>query len=205
MKTKYYYKIILFLILIAAFYGCAKLDKDYPARNYYVLSVQRPPGNFGKEIDKILELTRFNISPNFQGREFIYKLSKNKHDSDFYNQFFKPPASIVSVEVGRWIQSSKIFKNVIDPHTPIQPYYVLYGNVVEIFADYSESDPKAILSILFFLVDESQSDSKIILNGKYSEKIGINSKSAKSLVEGWNTALAMILSNLESDLKKLDL
>jgi len=55
------------------------------------------------------------------------------------------------------------------------------------------------------LVDESQSDSKIILNGKYSEKIGINSKSAKSLVEGWNTALAMILSNLESDLKKLDL
>lgn len=199
------YHIVFCFILILVFNSCANLEKNYPKRTYYTLQAQRPEGNYGEEIDKILELTRLNISPNFQGREFIYKLSKNKYDSDFYNQFFKPPASIVSVEVGRWIQSSKIFKNVIDPYTPILPYYVLYGNVVEIFADYSESDPKAVLSILFFLVDESQSDSKIILNSSYREKTRINSKSAKSLVEGWNTALAIILSNLESDLKKLDL
>jgi len=205
MKIKYYYKIILLLILIAAFYGCAKLDKDYPARDYYTLSVQRPPGNFGNEIDKICEFTRMNISPNFNGREFVYKLDDSKFDSDFYNQFFSPPAVLLSVEVGRWIESSKIFKNVIDPFTPIHPNYALYGTIKELFGDFSKSKPEAVLSIKFYLLDESDIDSKIIFNRAYSEKIEINSKSAKSLVEGWNNALAMILSNLESDLKKLDL
>jgi len=205
MKIKYYYKIILLLILIAAFYGCAKLDKDYPARDYYTLSVQRPPGNFGNEIDKIIEFTRMNISPNFNGREFVYKLDDSKFDSDFYNQFFSPPAVLLSVEVGRWLESSKIFKNVIDPYTPIHPNYALYGTIKELFGDFSKSKPEAVLSIHFYLLDESDIDSKIIFNRAYSEKIGVNSKSAKSLVEGWNNALAMILSNLESDLKKLDL
>lgn len=205
MKIKYYYKIILLLISIAAFYGCAKLDKDYPARDYYTLSVQRPPGNFGNEIDKIFEFTRMRISPNFNGREFVYKLDDSKFDSDFYNQFFSPPAVIVSVEVGRWIRSSKIFKNVIDPFTPIHPNYSLYGTIKELFGDYSKSKPEAVLSIHFYLLDESDIDSKIIFNKSYEQNIEINSKSAKSLIEGWNNALARILSNLESDLKKLDL
>ena len=205
MKIKYYYKIILLLISIATFYGCAKLDKDYPARDYYTLSVQRPPGNFGNEIDKIFEFTRMSISPNFNGREFIYKLDDSKFDSDFYNQFFSPPAVIITVEVGGWIESSKIFKNVVDPYTPIYPNYSLHGTIKELFGDYSKSKPEAVLSIHFYLLDESEIDSKIILNRAYSEKIEINSKSAKSLIEGWNNALARILSNLESDLKKLDL
>jgi len=67
------------------------------------------------------------------------------------------------------------------------------------------SKPEAVLSIHFYLLDESDIDSKIIFNKSYEQNIEINSKSAKSLIEGWNNALARILSNLESDLKKLDL
>ena len=190
--------ILVLLTIVSS--ACTGLNKNYPIRNFYSLKPIETDVITFAQINKVLEVSTFTISPKYRGKEFIYKIDENRFDSDFYNQFFNSPAQIITVETLNRLNQSNIFKNIINSHTPVHPDYVLYGNIVEIFGDFSNITPQSVLSVEFILVDESSIDSKILFNKVYSDRMDLNSKSAKELVNGWNILLTNILNNFEKDL-----
>lgn len=195
--------VIIFSILI---FGCAKLDQDYPQRNYYIIDIERTRDKSDKMFNKTLEISKFNISPKFSGREFIYKTAESKYTSDFYNQFFKTPVSIINAETYEWLTESGLFKDVIDRTIPVEPDYLLNANITEIYIDLTLSGgARSVLSIQFFISEESSLDSKIIFSRNYEEEVTVKSISPDNFMKGWNQALEKILNNLEKDLEGLSL
>jgi Protein of unknown function (DUF330). len=152
-----------------------------------------------------LGISRFKISPSFDGREFIYRTGDLGYESDFYNQFFRAPESLITEEVRKWLSQSGLFKYVVDSTSNVEPNYILEGNVNDLYGDFRTSNtPKAVLEIQFFLIDETSTNPEIIFQNNYRREVVLSVSSPEALVNGWNEALQQILTALEEDLKKAD-
>jgi len=197
----YYSLILLFLTLI----GCATLEKNYPERNYYIFNISNKDKNLTPISGGVLEVRKFEMSPSFSTREFVYRKGDLSYESDFYNQFFRPPSALITEEVRKWLSQSGQFKYVVDSSNNVEPDYVLEGNVSELYGDFrATNEPKAVLGIQFFLTEETSTNPKIVFENNYRREVVLSSNSAGELVKGWNEALQQILTALAGDLKNVD-
>jgi cholesterol transport system auxiliary component len=185
---------------------CAKLEKDYPERDYYTFKVSNNLQNSPSVSGTVLEVRRFEISPGFGSREFVYRKGDLTYESDFYNQFFRPPSSLITEEVRKWLSQSGQFGYVVDSSNDAVASYILQGNVNELYGDFrSSNSPKAVIGIQFFLLDNLSNNPKIIFQNNYQREIVLSSNSPEELAKGWNVALEQILAAFQGDLKNVDL
>jgi cholesterol transport system auxiliary component len=191
------------LLLFLTLMGCTSLNKNYPERNYYIFNVSIQQRNLSPVSGTVLDVPRFDISPSFAGTEFVYRIGDLSYQSDFYNQFLRPPASLITEGARKWLSESGLFKYVVNSSYG-RPNYVLEGNVNELYGDFRAHDtPKAVLGIQFFLIDEAPANPKIIFQNNYRREVALSSKSPGELVKGWNEALQQILTALDEDLRKV--
>lgn len=196
----------LLFLLFLSLTGCATLEKNYPQRDYYIFNVSNTTQNSSSVSGTILEVRRFEISPSFGSREFVYRKGDLIYESDFYNQFFKPPSLLITEEARKWLSRSGQFRYVVDLSNNVEPNYILEGNVNELFGDFRSPDtPKAVMGIQFFLLDNLSNNPKIIFQNNYRREVVLNSNSPDDLIKGWNDALEQILTAFESDLRNADL
>jgi len=204
--TRMIYIQLFFFALIISTTGCAKLDKSYPERKYYVFDVTPNVSASVPTTNSVLEIRRFSVSPAYHGNEFVYRISSDGYESDFYNQFFKSPSSLVTQVVYKWVSKFSPFEYVVEAPSEVTPDFILDGVVNAIYGDYSVSgSPKAILGIQIFLLKEVEAKREIVFSKTYREETDISSKSPTALMNGWNAALKAILTDLGSDLRKLNL
>jgi cholesterol transport system auxiliary component len=127
------------------------------------------------------------------------------YESDFYNQFFRPPGAMLTEVAGRWLNDAGLFQDVFGSVTQADANYFIEGNIVRLYGDF-RSSPKAVMEIQFLLLkyttDSSYDDNtKIVLARNYSFEVPIASPTAKDLMKGWNTALGEVLNAFLADLK----
>ncbi|MFQ5786675.1 MAG: ABC-type transport auxiliary lipoprotein family protein [Thermodesulfobacteriota bacterium] len=201
--TRYFYFFIFIFFLTTL--GCAKLDKSYPERKFYVFNVIPETKSYTQNNHSVLEIRRFRVSPAYHGNQFVYRISSDGYESDFYNQFFRSPASLITQVVYKWLSKSSPFQYVVEAPSDVQPDYVLDGFVNAIYGDYNVAgSPKAVLTMQFFLIKEVSADNEIVFSKTYRQEVDIVSKSPSALVNGWNEALKHILTDFESDIGQHD-
>jgi hypothetical protein len=184
--------------------GCFNLNKSFPEKRFFVLSVKRSEGLSLSPSDAVLRIRRFRISPRFEGKGFVYRKGNLDYASDFYNEFFISPASMIAEEVDKWLKGSGLFKYVTSSPSPVEPTVELEGVISALYGDYRDSEvPKAVLEIQFFLVRNSSSRPVIVFQKTYHEESLIKGNSPDTLVEGWNLAIERMLTQFETDLKNL--
>lgn len=198
----YIYPLIFFVIITA---GCTGLSKKYPEREFYMFEVPPVDVKYPPVKDAVVEITRFNVSPGSDGKEFIYRTGELKYDSDFYNQFFRPPGAMLTEVTVRWLNDAGLFQDVFGSVTQADANYFIEGNVIRMYGDF-RSSPRAVMEIQFLLLkytDDSSYDdnTKIVLARNYSSEIPIASTSPKDLMQGWNKALGEILNAFLGDMK----
>ncbi|MCI0455064.1 MAG: PqiC family protein [Candidatus Dadabacteria bacterium] len=197
------YSLVMLSLILT---GCATLEKNYPERNYYILNVSSHNQNTSPISEGILEVRRFEISPSFNTREFVYRKGDLSYESDFYNQFFRPPSSLITEEVRKWVSESGPFRYVVDPSNNVEPNYILEGNINELYGDFRTPDtPKSVMAVQFFLLEGGYTNPRIVFQSNYRREVVLGSNSPDDLVKGWNDALEQILTSLESDLRNADL
>jgi len=196
------YPLIFFAVIMS---GCAGLSKSYPERSFYMFEVPPVTVKYPRVKGAVVEISRFNVSPGSDGKEFIYRTGEMSYESDFYNQFFRPPGAMLTEVAGRGLNDAGLFQDVFGSVTQADANYFIEGNVVRLYGDF-RSSPKAVMEIQFLLLkyttDSSYDDNtKIILGKNYSSEIPIASPAAGDLMQGWNTALGEILNAFLEDLK----
>ncbi len=195
--------LIVFFIVFTA--GCTGLSKSYPERNYYMFEVPPVTVKYPTVKGAFVEISRFNVSPGSEGKEFIYRTGELSYESDFYNQFFRPPGAMLTEVAGRWLNDAHLFEDVFGSVTQADADYFMEANVVRLYGDF-RSSPKAVMEIQFVLLkyapDSSYDDNtKVVLGKNYSSEIPIQSTAPGALMQGWNTALGEILNAFLADLK----
>jgi cholesterol transport system auxiliary component len=184
--------------------GC--LSRSYPEKQRFILEPQReslPPVGAAPESSaaaETLRVDRVRVDPLFERKGFVYRVSEETLTSDFYNEFFGPPGTVIRKSIARWLSESTLFGNVLDPSTPGEADWLLEGDVTLLYADLrSESKPKAVLEIQFSLLDVAPSY-EVVFEKRYSVTTDAESTTARAITNAWSKSLAEILSGLEADL-----
>lgn len=186
--------------------GCFNFNKSFPEKHLFVLSASRSEGLSLSKSDAVLRIRRFRVSPRFEGKGFVYRKGNLNYTSDFYNEFFISPASMIAEEVDKWLKGSGLFQYVTSSSSPVEPTVELEGVISALYGDYRDTKvPSAVLEIQFFLVRNVSSRPVIVFQKTYYEETLIKGNSPDTLVAGWNLALEHILTQFEKNLKDLNL
>jgi cholesterol transport system auxiliary component len=181
--------------------GCVDaLKSEYPERRYFTLAAQRPGEAAVPAKEGVLRVRRFTASKLSEGNELVTRIGETEFETDFYNQFFSPPAMQLTEQAHRWLGASGLFSAVVGTGSSVPETHILEANVVALYAD--ERQSAAVLEIQFMLVRVSAEPTSVLFQKSYRE-IAAGAQGPESCVRGWNTALGRILASLESDLAKV--
>jgi cholesterol transport system auxiliary component len=194
------------LALFVFLTGC--VGRKYVEKGSFALDVPPNGAASSSESDAVLRVRTLRVSPRYEGKSFVYRTSDLAYESDYYNQFFAPPDTMITEEVRDWLGSSGLFKEVVDYTGQVEHTHVLEGEVIDLYGDYSErgsSRSKAVLGIEFRFIHEIDAEPKLIFQKRYRKAVPVASPAPDVLVRGWNDALQKILTELEADLRKAPL
>lgn len=181
--------------------GCVSLERSYPEKRYYVLEVRTSETTGGADRDEILQVSPLRISPRYQDRSFVYRISDAGFETDFYNQFIAPPAGLISEEIRKGLINAQLFKYVISASNSQAPSYVLEGTVNGIYGDFTNLNaPAAVIDLEFFLTSDLPAKPGILMQKRYVRAVPVSSRSPEALVKSWDRALEEILTALTADL-----
>jgi hypothetical protein len=90
----------------------------------------------------------------------------------------------------------------MDSSASLPPTHILEGTVTALYGDYRAKPAKASLGLQFVLLQDRAASTDIIWHNQYRKEIEVREPSPEALVSGWNEALQMILTDLETDLSK---
>ncbi len=183
--------------------GCINLNKAYPEKRYFSLETSREADISAPETGKVLTVRRFRVSPKYEGKGLVYRLEELSYESDFYNEFFISPSSMLTEEVRKRLAGSGLFKQILNPTSLLDSTYILEGAVTALYGDYRVSTaPKAIMEIQFFLLEETDNNHKIIFKSQYHKEEPFKTNMPDALVKSWNSTFNQILTEFENDLKE---
>jgi cholesterol transport system auxiliary component len=182
--------------------GCINLEKGYPEKRYFTLDAAGDEIVSSPDTGKDLTVRRFRVSPKYEGKGLVYRNGELSFESDFYNEFFVSPVSMFTEEIRKRLAVSGLFKHVVDPSSLLDTTYILEGAVTALYGDYRVSTaPKAVMEIQFFLLQETDSNPKIIFKSQYHKEEPFKGNTPDGLIKSWNTAFYQILTEFENDLK----
>ena len=194
---------LFFTSLTASFLvtGCLSIEKSYPDKRYFVLDIalnvppQKPPES------GTLQIASARVSPRYADRNFVYRRSDTRFESDFYNQFLISPGVLVTEELRQELSRSGMFRFVIGSVNALAPTHTLEIVVNTLYGDFRDlKAPKAVIEMEFFLTQEA-SPSGIVFHKLYHRTIPLDGRNPEALVQGWNKALEAISGSLITDLK----
>ena len=183
--------------------GC--VSRQYVERQTFALEVSRDEAATSQS-EAILRIRTLRVSPRYEGKRFVYREESMSYETDFYNEFLTSPDMMITEEVRQWLADSGLFGQVVDFSARVDPTHILEGTVTDLYGDFSErNQPRAALQMEFFLSEEIAGRSKSVFQNRYRQEVRIKTDSPEELVQGWNSALAMILKDFEGDLREIEL
>jgi len=98
---------VLALFLLLA--GC--MGRRYVEKRTFLLDVSRDGTVSTAERNVVLRVRTLRVSPRYEGKGFVYRMANFNYESDFYNEFFTSPDSMITEEVRQWLAESGLFQN----------------------------------------------------------------------------------------------
>jgi len=185
--------------------GCVDLKSSYPDRKFYTLEATRSGPDRTPAPGSVLRVRRFNASKMCDGAELVTRTGPATYDSDYYNVLFVPPALQVGEQTHRWLSASKLFEHVIGSGSSIPETHILEGNLVALHEDArNRARPIGVIELQFMLVRVSVDPSQLFFQKTYRREIPMAQDDPESLVRALGEGLSLILSDLESDLEKVN-
>jgi cholesterol transport system auxiliary component len=192
-----------FTLLAASFllFGCVSIERSYPDKRYFVLDISLKESPQNPADSGILQMASARVSPRYADRNFVYRRSDTRFESDFYNQFLISPAALVTEELRRELSQAGLFKFVVGSANPLAPTHTMETMVNTLYGDFRDlKAPKAVIEMEFFLTQEA-SPSGIVFHKLYQRIVPVQERNPEALVRGWNQGLESISGSLVSDLK----
>ncbi|MBU0714626.1 MAG: hypothetical protein KJ964_04655 [Verrucomicrobia bacterium] len=189
----------LFLVGLA---GCVNLTRESLPRQLYALNIETAPVPEHVMIPgSVLKVRAFQEMPRYHGREFVYRLSNVRYQTDYYNLFLVSPGALLAEETGQWLAQCGLFERVIAASSRVRATHLLEGTVVLMEGDFRNAGaPTAALGVFLTLIDQTANPSAIVFQKHYAQFVALSDTAPGTLVEGWNKALQTVLTDFEHDL-----
>ena len=186
------------ILIITTWTGCLDLKRSYPEKRSFVLDVGTPDQGTASYGPLVLKIHKFRVSPLFAGRAMVYRVADLQYESDFYDEWFVAPATLVTQQVYNWLSRSGGLQLVGLGMNHVEPTHFLEGTVTEFYGDF-RGGPRAVFGLELHLFD-ARNERQSVLRRTYRQEVPLSDRSADALASGLTEALRMVLVDIANDL-----
>ncbi|MEO8752534.1 MAG: ABC-type transport auxiliary lipoprotein family protein [Casimicrobiaceae bacterium] len=177
--------------------GCARPG---PVKGTYLLEPPNP-APVAKTQAGLLRVGSVTVGAPFRGRNFVFRETELKYETDYYHEFLVAPAANIGEVTARALGAAKVFTAVTPPGVIVDPDWALEGFVDALYGDARNVDkPTAVLTITYFLRRANGDAGVPVWSKTYERRVPFTSGSAGAYVGALNSALGEILAELAKDL-----
>jgi len=182
--------------------GCLDLKKSYPEKRSFVLDVGAPPQETPANGAIVLKINKLRVSPLFAGRAMVYRVADLQYESDFYDEWFVAPGTLVTQQVHQWLSRSAGFETVVVGTNHVEPTHLLEGTVTEFYGDFRAA-PRAVLGLELHLLDAIHE--RQFFRRTYHQDVPLSDQSSDALARGLTEALRAVLVDVVKDITAVGL
>jgi cholesterol transport system auxiliary component len=199
----------LLLATGAALLGAAcsnPLSQPYPEKRLFLLEARRPgtpqPGRRGR----VVLVRDVQAVPGTESRSLQTRLPDGQSRSDFWNEFFAPPAAMVDDALRRWLAESGAASAVLAPGSRARADIAIEATLTALYGDATTPGaPRARIGISALFLGLDRDPPRILGQVTMEESAPLASLDPPVLAAGLNTALAGALGQMEAALRRLAL
>jgi len=184
--------------------GCS-LSRPAPVKQQYLLDPPAPAA-VAKPQSTSLRVGTVNVAAPFRGRSFVLREADLRYETDYYNEFLVPPATMLTELTARALERSKAFSRVVSPGYSADADWVLDGFVSSLYAD--ERDGKKVsadVAVSYFLFQSSGGSGMPVWTRDYQKHVPLTATTTEAYAAALNTAFGEIFAELARDLATADL
>jgi cholesterol transport system auxiliary component len=179
--------------------GC--LSRPALVRQTFALQAASPANSAAPTGQAVLEVRALEVSPRFEGRDFVYRMGADLYQADPYAGFLVSPRRELAIALRSSFRGSGAFKDVVEPASRLGADTALEVQITELYGDFRKPDQlAAVLSMrmLFFDAGNAQAHQPF-LEKEYTCRVPLPQKTAAALVAGWNQALGKTVAEVVAD------
>ncbi|MCX5682079.1 MAG: ABC-type transport auxiliary lipoprotein family protein, partial [Planctomycetota bacterium] len=180
--------------------GC--LSRPALVRQTFALQAASLANSAAPAGQAVLEVRALEVSPRFEGLDFIYRRGADLYQADPYAGFLISPSRELAIALRSGFRSSGAFKDVVEPKSQLGADTALEVYITELYGDFRKPDQlAAVLSmrLLFFETGNGKARQPF-LEKEYTCRVPLPQKTAAALVAGWNQALGKTVADVVADL-----
>lgn len=179
------------------------LSRPYPEKRLYVLTARRNGALPAPPRGRTLVVRTVTAAPGMEGRGLITRRAGNVQESDFWNEFFTAPAAMVQDAMRQWLSESGLFAAVLDQGSQGRADLALESVLVAAYGDGADpAAPAARLHLQTLLLGLDRTPPRIVARGDYDRRVAVASLAPDVVAPGLSQALALVLTDLEADLRR---
>lgn len=191
------------LLVMTAVAGC-QLTRPAPVKRTFLLEPPLPAAVAGAPKAASLRVGTVSVAAPFRDRAFVYRTDALSYESDFYNEFFVSPASMVSEATVKALNASGVFARVLPGSAAADDGdYVLEGFVSSLYGDARK--PIAAEVAISWYLSRTAFPGKVVWSREYRERVPLTETTPDALASGLNSALGNVLAALARDLDAAEL
>ena len=200
------FMMITCILTAAAFFAGCGIKNDYTKKQMFRLCADcnAPAGQDNRSSGAPLVVKRLDISPEFSGAGFVYRVDQNRFTQDYYNNYMTSPARTISDVMLEALVNSPQFAPAPKNRIP-DDIFQLWGKITALYRDQrNTSAVSAVVSMALNLDRLNKDGFTPVLSKTYSAQIPLGrDTSPKAYIQALNRGLAEIINNLLSDFQNL--
>ena len=195
----------LTLLLVALLTACSAITRPAAVRQTFLIEPPALPV-VAKPQPAALRVGTIAVAAPYRGKSFVFRVGDLRFETDFYDEFLVPPASMLTEQTARALARARPFARVAGPGATADAEFVLDGFASALYADLrGAGKPAAELAITFYLTPTAGFERTPVWSHEYRRHAPMRDASPAAYAEAVNTAFAEIVAELARDLAGLQL
>jgi len=184
--------------------GCS-VTRPSPVKGTFLLDPPAPAA-VAKTQPTALRMGTITVAAPFRGRTFVSREGDLRYESDFYNEFLVPPATMIGELTGRALERAKAFALVAPAGSIADADWLLDGFVTSLYVDARDPAKMAAeVEITYYLFRADAGGGMPVWTQTYRQRVPLSATTAPAYAAALNTALAQIFADLARDLSAANL
>jgi hypothetical protein len=183
--------------IITVLSACSLPTRPALETSSWMVAPERNGTPYKPRSDLWLKMGSVTTTSPFDGKSFVYRLSDQRYEKDFYNVYSVLPNEMIGSATRQWLNNAQIFSMTVGQGNSFFPYYILQTSVEEFYGDYRVR-PEAVVTVEFFLTaTDPKKRNPVIGKNRYTKRVALKDNTPQALALGQQEALAQILKEYE--------
>ncbi len=201
----HWYPTVVTALAVAALAAGCSFSRPAPVKQVVLVEAPTPPAA-ARTQPATLQVRNVGLAAPFRGRNFVYRETDLRYESDFYTEFLVAPTAMLADGTARALDRARVFARVVPPGSPPEGDYVLDGFFDAFYVDLRDAGKPAAEAVATYFLSRGDPAAPVPFWSKqYRQRAPVNGSDADAYAAALSAAFAAIATELAADLAAVNL